>query len=70
MYCFSFLNNFFFFLLSCFLSQHKEMAIHASIPAWRIPGTEEPGRLQSMGYDRVTSLHFTSKAINRTMFIV
>ena len=25
----------------------KEMAIHSSIPAWRIPWTEEPGRLQS-----------------------
>ena len=23
----------------------KEMATHSSIPAWRIPGTEEPGRL-------------------------
>ena len=27
----------------------KEMATHASILAWRIPWTEEPGRLQSMG---------------------
>ena len=27
----------------------KEMATHSSIPAWRIPRTEEPGRLQSMG---------------------
>ena len=26
----------------------KEMATHASIPAWRIPWTEEPGRLQFM----------------------
>ena len=25
------------------------MAIHSSILAWRIPGTEEPGELQSMG---------------------
>ena len=25
------------------------MATHSSIPAWRIPGTEEPGRLQSLG---------------------
>ena len=30
----------------------KEMATHSSIPAWRIPGTEEPGRLQSMGSQR------------------
>ena len=27
----------------------KEMATHSSILAWRIPWTEEPGRLQSMG---------------------
>ena len=29
------------------------MATHSSIPAWRIPWTEEPGRLQSMGLQRV-----------------
>ena len=27
----------------------KEMATHFSIPAWKIPWTEEPGGLQSMG---------------------
>ena len=27
----------------------KEMATHSSIPAWRIPWTEEPGGLQSLG---------------------
>ena len=27
----------------------KEMATHSSIVAWRIPRTEEPGELQSMG---------------------
>ena len=27
----------------------KEMAAHSSILAWKIPWTEEPGRLQSMG---------------------
>ena len=27
----------------------QEMAIHSSILAWKIPWTEEPGRLQSMG---------------------
>ena len=26
-----------------------ETATHSSILAWKIPGTEEPGRLQSMG---------------------
>ena len=40
------------------------MAIHSSTTAWKIPWTEEPGRLQSMGSQRVghdweTSLHFT-----------
>ena len=31
----------------------KEMAIHLSTIAWKIPGTEEPGRLQSMGLQKV-----------------
>ena len=31
----------------------KEMATHSSILAWRIPWTEDPGRLQSMGSQRV-----------------
>ena len=31
----------------------KEMATHSSTLAWRIPWTEEPGGLQSMGLQRV-----------------
>ena len=31
----------------------KEMAIHSSILAWRIPGTGKPGGLSSMGLHRV-----------------
>ena len=31
----------------------KEMAPHSSILAWRIPWTEEPGELQSTGWQRV-----------------
>ena len=31
----------------------KEMAIHCSTLAWKIPWTEEPDRLQSMGSQRV-----------------
>ena len=31
----------------------KDMATHSSILAWRIPRTEEPGGLQSMGLQRV-----------------
>ena len=41
----------------------KEMATHSSILAWKIPWTEDPGRLWSMesqrvGHDWVTSLSF------------
>ena len=40
----------------------KEMVTHSSILAWRIPWTEEPGGLQSMGsqrvrHDEVTNTH-------------
>ena len=31
----------------------KEMATHSSVAAWRVPWTEEPGGLQSMGSQRV-----------------
>ena len=31
----------------------EEMAIHSSTIAWKIPWTEEPGRLQSMDLQRV-----------------
>ena len=34
-------------------SPEKEMAIHSSTIAWKIPRKEEPGRLQSMGLQRV-----------------
>ena len=36
-----------------FHALEKEMATHSSIPAWRIPGTGEPGGLLSMGSHRV-----------------
>ena len=31
----------------------KEMAIHSSILAWKIPWIEEPGEIQSIGFQRV-----------------
>ena len=31
----------------------EEMATHSSVLAWRTPWTEEPGRLQSMGLERI-----------------
>ena len=36
-----------------FHALEKEMATHSSVLAWRTPGTEEPGGLQSMGSHRV-----------------
>ena len=51
----------------------KEMAIHSRTIAWKIPWTEEPGRLQSMGSQRVrhdwaTSLSFFSLLYNHKRF--
>ena len=34
------------------ISLKKEMVTHSSILAWRIPRTEEPGRLQSLGLQK------------------
>ena len=43
----------------------KEMATHSSTIAWKFPWTEEPGRLQSMGSQRVGHdlAHFQVKYI-------
>ena len=38
------------------------MAIHSSILAWNIPGTEEPGRLQFKGSQRVGNYWATKHA--------
>ena len=40
-------------ILECEVRWLKEMATHSSVLAWRIPWTEKPGRLQSMGSHRV-----------------
>ena len=42
----------------------KEMATHSSILAWRIPWTEEPGGLQSMGSQRVGHDWVTSLSLS------
>ena len=57
----------------------KEIATHSSILAWRIPWTEEPGGLQSMGsqrvgHDLVPNTHtwtnlFIRKALQHLYFI-
>ena len=44
--------NSYFLEFSSFFSE-KAMATHSSALAWKIPWTEEPGRLQSMGSLRV-----------------
>ena len=51
----------------------KEMATHSSTVAWRIPWREEPGRLQSMGSQRVghdwaTSLTLNLISVSRSLF--
>ena len=56
-----FFKNCFFFMLSYMRYWEKAMAPHSSTLAWKIPWTEEPGALQSMGslgvgHDWVTSL--------------
>ena len=37
----------------------EEMATHSSVLAWEIPGTEEPGGLQSTGHESQTQLRFS-----------
>ena len=43
----------------------KEMSIHSTTIAWKIPWTEEPGRLQAMGSQRDTT-----ERLNFTFFMV
>ena len=40
--------------LCCEDSLEKGMATHCSILTWKIPWTEEPGRIQSLGLQRVS----------------
>ena len=52
----------------------KEMAAHSSVLARRIPGTEEPGRLQSMrshrvGHDSVTNTHMEYFTVTTADFL-
>ena len=56
------------FLLFLPLISEKAMETHSSTLAWKIPWTEEPGKLQSMGslrvrHDWVTSFHFSLSCI-------
>ena len=47
------------------------MATHFSIPAWRIPWTEEPGSLQPIGLQRVRlSMHAHHQVYGDNFFVV
>ena len=50
----------------------EEMATHSSILAWRTPWTEEPGRLQSMGSQRVRQdwSDLAHSTVNTTCFFI
>ena len=45
----------------------KEMATHSSIFAWKMPWTEEPGKLQTMGLQRVG--HGLATETNNKVFL-
>ena len=68
-YCiFSCLEKFHLFLVVSSKEIEQEIATHSSTLAWKIPWTEEPCKLQSMGLQRVghdwASLHFTKIIYN------
>ena len=44
------------FIMSYKMLMEKEMTTHSSVLAWRIPKTEEPGGLQSMGLTGLNNL--------------
>ena len=75
--CNQFANILLEFLYLSSWEMEKEMATHSSILAWKIPWTEDPGRLQSMGSQRVghdwtTSLHerdFSAVFVCFTVFV-
>ena len=48
----------------------KEMATHSSILAWKIPWMDEPGRLQSMGLQRVRQDLEISLSLSPLFFII
>ena len=48
----------------------KAMATHSSTLAWKIPWTEEPGRLQSMGSQRVRHDWATSLSLSPAFYVL
>ena len=48
----------------------EEMATRYNIPAWRIPGMEEPGGLQSMGSQKSQTRLSTHAVIDKTCVLI
>ena len=56
--------------LACMQALEKEMATHYSVLAWRIPGTEEPGGLPSVGSQSRTRLKRLSSSSSRCILTI
>ena len=50
--------------------QEEDMATHSSVLAWKIPRTEDPGRLQSIGSQRVRHNWVTEHMLSNTQSII
>ena len=55
---------------ACMHALEKEMTTHSSILAWRIPGTEEPGGLPSVGSHSQTLLKQLSSSSSKEVIPV
>ena len=59
-----------FFVFVCFVLSEKAMAPHSSTLAWKIPWTEEPGRLQSIDHKELDMTeHIPARAVKITIFL-
>ena len=58
-----------FTFTSHFHALEKEMATHSCVLAWRIPGTEKPGRLPSMGHTELDTTAVTLQKQEHWIFI-
>ena len=63
----SFVSLVVFYMWSYLLLMEKAMATHSSTLAWKIPWAEEPGRLQSMGSQRIG--HDWATSLSRFTFL-
>ena len=68
--CLSTIEVLLFVLVLCGSSLEKEMAIHSGTLAWKIPWTEKPGGLQSLGSQRVGQDWPTSLSLSLSMLAI